>query len=85
MLADPLSSYVSGATIVSSVAPLSKESHHEHGPSESDDHAYADKQGENDSGAVLGAHGPSVGTFLERDAGTLSRRVLVAAMSGFSQ
>jgi hypothetical protein len=34
---------------------------HEHGPHESDDHAYADEQiGENDSGAALDAHGPSV-------------------------
>ena len=36
-------------------------SDHEHGPHESDDHAYADEQiGENDSGAALDAHGQSV-------------------------
>jgi len=44
------------------LAPPSDEpSDHEHGPHESDDHAYADEQiGENDSGAALDAHGPSV-------------------------
>jgi ATP-dependent DNA ligase len=36
--------------------------YHEHGPHESDDHAYADEQiGENDSVAALDAHRPSVG------------------------
>jgi hypothetical protein len=42
--------------------PTDEPSDHEHGPHESDDHAYADEQiGENDSGATLDAHRPSVG------------------------
>jgi hypothetical protein len=42
--------------------PTDEPSDHEHGPHESDDHAYADEQiGENDSGAALDAHRPSVG------------------------
>jgi len=42
--------------------PCTEPSDHEHGPYESDDHAYADEQiGENDSGALLYDHGPSVG------------------------
>jgi hypothetical protein len=42
--------------------PTDEPSDHEHGPHENDDHAYADEQiGENDSGAALDAHRPSVG------------------------
>ena len=42
--------------------PTDEPSDHEHGPHESDDHAYADEQiGENKSGAVIDGHRPSVG------------------------
>jgi hypothetical protein len=42
--------------------PTHEPSDHEYGPHESDDHAYADEQiGENDSGAALDTHRPSVG------------------------
>jgi hypothetical protein len=44
------------------VQPTDEPAGHEHGHPESDDHAYADEQiGENDSGALLYDHGPSVG------------------------
>jgi hypothetical protein len=48
---------LSSAPSAALALPTDEPSDHEHGPHESDDHAYADEQiGENDSHAALDAH-----------------------------